>query len=76
MTSMFRGYEVGAVDYLMKPVIPEAEIQGGRVRGACQEIQRLRESEDKLQAPRSPDQHPEEDGRTSRARSTTSSARC
>ena len=23
MTSMFRGYEVGAVDYLMKPVIPE-----------------------------------------------------
>ena len=23
MTSMFRGYEVGAVDYLMKPVVPE-----------------------------------------------------
>jgi len=23
MTSMFRGYAVGAVDYLMKPVVPE-----------------------------------------------------
>jgi signal transduction histidine kinase len=49
MNSMFRGYEVGAVDYLMKPVVPEVlkskvsvfvELHG--------KSERLRESEDKL----------------------------
>jgi signal transduction histidine kinase len=49
MASMFRGYEVGAVDYLMKPVVPEVlkskvavfvELHG--------KSERLRESEDKL----------------------------
>jgi signal transduction histidine kinase len=49
MASMFRGYEVGAVDYLMKPVVPEVlkskvavfvELHG--------KSERLRESENKL----------------------------
>jgi len=49
MASMFRGYEVGAADYLMKPVVPEVlkskvavfvELHG--------KSERLRESEDKL----------------------------
>src|SRR5204862_6760809 len=49
MTSMFRGYEVGAVDYLMKPVVPE--ILKSKV-SVFVELHRknlqLRESEDKL----------------------------
>src|SRR5438477_6807831 len=48
MTSMFRGYEVGAVDYLMKPVVPE--ILKSKV-SVFVELHRknlqLRESEDK-----------------------------
>src|SRR5205807_9960539 len=47
--SMFRGYEVGAVDYLMKPVVPE--ILKSKV-SVFVELHRknlqLRESEDKL----------------------------
>ena len=49
MTSMFRGYEVGAVDYLMKPVVPE--ILKSKVSVFVElhrKTERLRESEDKL----------------------------
>src|SRR5436190_13974681 len=49
MSSMFRGYEVGAVDYLQKPVVPE--ILKSKV-SVFVELHRknlqLRESEDKL----------------------------
>ena len=49
MTSMFRGYEVGAVDYLMKPVVPE--ILKSKVSVFVElhrKTERLKESEDKL----------------------------
>ena len=49
MTSMFRGYEVGAVDYLMKPVIPE--VLKSKVAVFVElfgKSERLRDSEDKL----------------------------
>jgi signal transduction histidine kinase len=49
MTSMFRGYEVGAVDYLMKPVVPE--ILKSKVSVFVElhrKSERLRESEEKL----------------------------
>jgi signal transduction histidine kinase len=49
MTSMFRGYEVGAVDYLMKPVVPE--ILKSKVSVFVElhrKSERLTESEDKL----------------------------
>jgi len=49
MTSMFRGYEVGAVDYLMKPVVPE--VLKSKVAVFVElhrKSERLRESEDKL----------------------------
>jgi signal transduction histidine kinase len=49
MTSMFRGYQVGAVDYLMKPVVPE--ILKSKVSVFVElhrKSERLRESEDKL----------------------------
>jgi signal transduction histidine kinase len=49
MSSMFRGYEVGAVDYLLKPVIPE--ILKSKVLvfvDLFRKGERLRESEDKL----------------------------
>jgi signal transduction histidine kinase len=49
MASMFRGYEVGAVDYLMKPVVPE--ILKSKVSVFVelhQKNERLKESEDKL----------------------------
>ncbi len=49
MTSMFRGYEVGAVDYLMKPVVPE--ILKSKVAVFVElhrKTERLKESEDKL----------------------------
>ena len=49
MGSMFRGYEVGAVDYLMKPVVPE--ILKSKVAVFVElhrKNERLRESEDKL----------------------------
>jgi signal transduction histidine kinase len=49
MTSMFRGYEVGAVDYLMKPVVPE--ILKSKVAVFVElhrKSERLRESEEKL----------------------------
>jgi signal transduction histidine kinase len=49
MTSMFRGYEVGAVDYLMKPVVPE--VLASKVAVFVElhrKSERLRESEEKL----------------------------
>src|SRR2546421_2170752 len=49
MTSMFRGYEAGAVDYLQKPVVPE--ILKAKVAvfvGLFRKSERLRESEEKL----------------------------
>ena len=49
MTSMFRGYEVGAVDYLMKPVVPE--VLRSKVAVFVEmhrKRERLRESEEKL----------------------------
>jgi signal transduction histidine kinase len=49
MTSMFRGYEVGAVDYLMKPVIPEVlKSKVAVFVELFRKSERLRESEDKL----------------------------
>src|SRR5438128_10910710 len=49
MSSMFRGYQVGAVDYLQKPVVPE--ILKSKVAVFVElhrKTERLRESEDKL----------------------------
>jgi signal transduction histidine kinase len=49
MGSMFRGYEVGAVDYLMKPVVPD--VLKSKVSVFVElhrKTERLRESEDKL----------------------------
>jgi signal transduction histidine kinase len=49
MNSMFRGYQVGAVDYLMKPVVPE--VLKSKVSVFVElhmKSERLRESEDKL----------------------------
>jgi len=49
MSSMFRGYEVGAVDYLQKPVVPE--ILKSKVAVFVElhrKNERLRESEEKL----------------------------
>src|SRR3954470_11389110 len=49
MSSVFRGYEVGAVDYLLKPVVPE--ILKSKVSvfvDLFRKGERLRESEDKL----------------------------
>jgi signal transduction histidine kinase len=49
MTSMFRGYEVGAVDYLMKPVVPD--VLKSKVSVFVElhrKSERLKESEDKL----------------------------
>jgi signal transduction histidine kinase len=49
MGSMFRGYEVGAVDYLMKPVVPEVLTSKVSVFVELhRKNERLRESEDKL----------------------------
>jgi signal transduction histidine kinase len=49
MTSMFRGYEVGAVDYLMKPVIPEVlKSKVAVFVELFRKSERLRDSEDKL----------------------------
>jgi signal transduction histidine kinase len=49
MTSMFRGYEVGAVDYLMKPVIPDVlKSKVAVFVDLFRKTERLRESEDKL----------------------------
>jgi signal transduction histidine kinase len=49
MTSMFRGYEVGAVDFLMKPVVPEVLTSKVAVFVELhRKSQRLRESEEKL----------------------------
>jgi len=49
MASMFRGYEVGAVDYLMKPVVPE--VLKSKVAVFVElhrKSERLKESEEKL----------------------------
>src|SRR5919205_3530693 len=49
MSSMFRGYEVGAVDYLQKPVVPE--VLKSKVSVFVElhrKTERLRESEEKL----------------------------
>jgi signal transduction histidine kinase len=49
MNSMFRGYQVGAVDYLMKPVVPE--VLKSKVSVFVElhmKSERLKESEDKL----------------------------
>ena len=49
MASMFRGYQVGAVDYLMKPVVPE--VLKSKVAVFVElhvKSERLRESEEKL----------------------------
>jgi signal transduction histidine kinase len=49
MNSMFRGYQVGAVDYLMKPVVPE--VLKSKVSVFVElhmKNERLKESEDKL----------------------------
>jgi len=49
MGSMFRGYEVGAVDYLMKPVVPEIlKFKVAVFIELFRKTERLRESEDKL----------------------------
>jgi signal transduction histidine kinase len=49
MTSMFRGYEVGAVDFLMKPVVPEVLLSKVAVFVELhRKSQRLLESEEKL----------------------------
>jgi signal transduction histidine kinase len=49
MTSMFRGYAVGAVDYLMKPVVPEVlKSKVSIFVELFRKTERLRESEDKL----------------------------
>ena len=49
MASMFRGYEVGAVDYLMKPVVPEVLTSKVAVFVELhRKSERLRESEEKL----------------------------
>jgi len=49
MASMFRGYEVGAVDYLMKPVVPEVlKSKVAVFVELYRKSERLRESEDKL----------------------------
>ena len=46
---MFRGYEVGAVDYLMKPVVPEVlKSKVAVFVELFRKSERLRESEDKL----------------------------
>jgi CheY-like chemotaxis protein len=77
MTSMFRGYEVGAVDYLMKPVVPE--ILKSKVSVFVElhrKSERLRESEDKLRRLAAHLISVRRNGPTSPARSTTSSAKC
>src|SRR2546423_11331050 len=49
MSSMFRGYEVGAVDYLLKPVVPEVlKSKVSVFVDLFRKGERLRESEDKL----------------------------
>jgi signal transduction histidine kinase len=49
MTSMFRGYEVGAVDYLAKPVVPEVlKSKVWVFVELYRKSERLRESEEKL----------------------------
>ncbi|MGH8692299.1 MAG: ATP-binding response regulator [Burkholderiales bacterium] len=49
VTSMFRGYEVGAVDYLMKPVVPDVlKFKVAVFVELFRKSERLRESEDKL----------------------------
>jgi len=49
MNSMFRGYEVGAVDYLMKPVVPEVlKSKVAVFVDLHRKSERLRESEEKL----------------------------